>query len=140
MSMPEEIKVLGEKIDCEVSEETFILGFKKWKESTSTSRSPARMHSSALMHVKYFVKMTHGILEGFYQVLCDFLLYSTGQGSGASPAVWLSIIMCMLTALTALASIAMCLLLILGVIFLKRGMLICLWMIRPTDVMMHIWR
>jgi hypothetical protein len=51
-------------------------------------RSPARMHSSALMHVKYFVKMAHGILEGFYQVLCDFLLYSTGQGSGASPAVW----------------------------------------------------
>jgi hypothetical protein len=39
MSMPEEIKVLSEKIDCEISEEDFILGFKKWKESTSTSPS-----------------------------------------------------------------------------------------------------
>jgi hypothetical protein len=39
MLMPEEIKVLSEKIDCEISEEDFILGFKKWKESTSTSPS-----------------------------------------------------------------------------------------------------
>jgi hypothetical protein len=69
--------------------------------------SPARMHSSALMHMKYFVKMAHGILEGFYQVVHDFLLYGTGQGIGASPAVWLSIIVCMLTARTTLAPIAM---------------------------------
>jgi hypothetical protein len=40
-------------------------------------------------------------------VLHDFLLYGTGQGSGASPAVWLSIVVCVLTALTALAPIAM---------------------------------
>jgi hypothetical protein len=39
MSMPEEIKVLSEKIDCEISEDDFISGFKKWKESTSTSPS-----------------------------------------------------------------------------------------------------
>jgi hypothetical protein len=57
--------------------------------------------------MKYFVKMAHGISEGFYRVLCDFLLYGTGQGSGASPAIWLSIVVCMLTALTALAPIAM---------------------------------
>jgi hypothetical protein len=51
--------------------------------------------------------MAHGISEGFYQVLRDFLLYGTGQGSGASPAIWLSIVVCMLTALAALAPIAM---------------------------------
>jgi hypothetical protein len=70
-------------------------------------RSPARMHSSALMHMKYFVKMVHGLSEGFYQVLRDSLLYGTGQGSGASPAIWLSIAVCMLTVLTALAPTAM---------------------------------
>jgi hypothetical protein len=37
--MSEEIKVLGKKIDCEISEEVFISGFKKWKESTLTSPS-----------------------------------------------------------------------------------------------------
>jgi hypothetical protein len=34
--MPEEIKVLGKKINCEISEEDFHLGIKGWKESTST--------------------------------------------------------------------------------------------------------
>jgi hypothetical protein len=37
LSMPEEMKVLGKKIDTEVLEEDFISGFKGWKESTSTS-------------------------------------------------------------------------------------------------------
>jgi hypothetical protein len=36
--------------------------------------SPARMHSSALMHMRHFVKMVHGVLEGFYWVLHNFLL------------------------------------------------------------------
>jgi hypothetical protein len=33
MAMPEEIKVLGEKINCEILEDNFISGFRKWKES-----------------------------------------------------------------------------------------------------------
>jgi hypothetical protein len=37
--MPEEIKVLGKKIDNEILEEDFISGFKGWKESTSTCPS-----------------------------------------------------------------------------------------------------
>jgi hypothetical protein len=57
--------------------------------------------------MKYFVKMAHGISNAFYQVMHDFLLYGTGQGSGASPSVWLSIVVCMLTALTVLAPLAM---------------------------------
>jgi hypothetical protein len=39
LAMPEEIKVFGKKIDCEISEEDFLLGIKGWKESTSTSPS-----------------------------------------------------------------------------------------------------
>ena len=37
LAMPEEIKVLGEKISYEVTEADFISGFKGWKECTSTS-------------------------------------------------------------------------------------------------------
>jgi hypothetical protein len=39
LAMPEEIKVLGKKIDHEIMVEDFISGFKKWVESTSTSPS-----------------------------------------------------------------------------------------------------
>jgi hypothetical protein len=39
--MPEEIKVLGKKIDSEISDNDFIDGFKKWK---STSTSPSGQH------------------------------------------------------------------------------------------------
>jgi hypothetical protein len=39
LAMPEEIKVLGKKIDHEITVEDFISGFKKWVESTSTSPS-----------------------------------------------------------------------------------------------------
>jgi hypothetical protein len=49
--MPEEIKVLSEKIDCEISEEDFISGFKKWKESTSTSPSGQHLgHYKAIVY------------------------------------------------------------------------------------------
>jgi Na+-driven multidrug efflux pump len=57
--------------------------------------------------MKYFVKTTHGISEEFYRVGQWYLLYGTGQGSGASAAVWLSIVVCLLTALTVMALIAM---------------------------------
>jgi hypothetical protein len=39
MAMPKEMKVLGKKINCEISDVDFILGFKGWRESTSTSPS-----------------------------------------------------------------------------------------------------
>jgi hypothetical protein len=70
-------------------------------------RPVARMHSSALLHMKYFVKTAHGISKEFYWVRQWYLLYGTGQGSGASGAVWLSIMVCLLTALTVMALIAM---------------------------------
>jgi hypothetical protein len=70
-------------------------------------KSAARMHSLVLLHMKYFIKTAHGISEAFYRELRDYLLYGTGQGSGASPSVWLSIVVVLLTALTILAPIAM---------------------------------
>jgi hypothetical protein len=48
--------------------------------------------SAVLLHMKYFIKMAHGISDSFYHVLPDYLLYGTGQGSGASPSVWLSLV------------------------------------------------
>jgi hypothetical protein len=72
----------------------------------SMPRSTARMHSSALLHMKYFVKTAHGFSKEFYHVVRDYLLYGTDQGSRASPLVWLLIVMCLLTALIVLAPIA----------------------------------
>jgi hypothetical protein len=70
-------------------------------------RSAARMHSSVLLQMKYFVKTAHGISSEFYRVLHDYLLYGTGQGSGASPSIWLSLVIVLLTSLTILAPLAM---------------------------------
>jgi hypothetical protein len=67
----------------------------------------AQMHSSIVLHMKYFIKMAHGISDSFYCVLQDYLPYGTGQGSGASPSVWLSLVVILLTALAVLAPLAM---------------------------------
>jgi hypothetical protein len=39
LAMPEEIRAMGKKIDCEITEGEFISGIRKWRESTSTSPS-----------------------------------------------------------------------------------------------------
>jgi hypothetical protein len=70
-------------------------------------RSAARMHSLVLLHMKYFVKTAHGISNEFYRSQQDFLLYGIGQGSGASPSVWLSLVVVMHTTLTILALLSM---------------------------------
>jgi hypothetical protein len=57
--------------------------------------------------MKYFVKTAHGISTELYRVLRDYPLYGTGQGSGASPLVWLSLVIVLLNSLTILAPLAM---------------------------------
>jgi hypothetical protein len=57
--------------------------------------------------MKYFVKTVHGTSSEFYRVLRDYLLYGTGQGSGASPSIWLSLVIVLLTSLTILTPLAM---------------------------------
>jgi hypothetical protein len=69
--------------------------------------SAARMHLSVLLHMKYFVKTAHGISSEFYRVLHDYLLYGTGQESGAFPSIWLSLVIVLLTSLTILAPLTM---------------------------------
>jgi hypothetical protein len=70
-------------------------------------RNAVRMHAQALAKMKYFVKTAHGISEAFYRSVKEFLLFGTGQGSGASPAVWLTLVVCLLSALSAIATVAM---------------------------------
>jgi hypothetical protein len=55
-----------------------------------------RLHSDALCFMQYTVKTIHGISEENYQGTPFAPLFGTGQGSGASPAVWLSLIVLLL--------------------------------------------
>ena len=70
-------------------------------------RNAVRMHAQALAKMQYFVKTAHGISEAFYRSVKEFLLFGTGQGSGASPSVWLTLVVCLLSALSAIATVAM---------------------------------
>ena len=70
-------------------------------------RTATRMYAKVLIGMKYFVKTAHGISEAFYKVTPSFLLFGMGQGSGASPAIWLTIVICLLSASTAMAPITM---------------------------------
>jgi hypothetical protein len=70
-------------------------------------RPTARLHSSVLLNMKYYVKMAHRISNEYYKVIQDYLLYGTGQGSGTSPSVWLSLVVVLLTTFTILALLSM---------------------------------
>jgi hypothetical protein len=70
-------------------------------------RPAARLHSSVLLNMKYYVKMAHGISNEYYKGTRDYLLYGTGQGSGASPSVWRSLMVVRLTTFTILALLSM---------------------------------
>jgi hypothetical protein len=89
--------------------------------------------------MKYFVKTAHGISTEFYRVLHDYPLYGTGQGSGASPSVWLSLVIVLLNSLTILALLAMSFVDPWEDIFEERNADL-LWMIRLMDLMMVIRR
>ncbi|KAI2489451.1 hypothetical protein MHU86_25142 [Fragilaria crotonensis] len=54
------------------------------------------LHASALKFMKYTVKTVYGISEDTYQGTDFEPLFGTGQGSGASPAVWLSMVVLLL--------------------------------------------
>jgi hypothetical protein len=56
----------------------------------------------------YFLKTAHGISEVIYKVTKQYLLLGTGQGSGALPAIWLTIVVCLLSTLMTMAPMAMC--------------------------------
>ena len=55
-----------------------------------------RTHAAALLMMKYVVKTIHGISEENYQGTVFEPLFGTGQGSGASPSVWLTLVVIMM--------------------------------------------
>jgi hypothetical protein len=71
-------------------------------------RAACCMQVMALTLMKYFVKTIHGISEASYQSTQSYHLFGTRQGSGSSPSIWLSIVVVLLSALTAMAPGAMC--------------------------------
>ena len=58
-----------------------------------------RTHAEALQFMKYTVKTIHGISEETYEGTPFEPLFGTGQGSGASPAVWLTLVVILLNTL-----------------------------------------
>ena len=61
-----------------------------------------RTHADALFFMKYAVKTVYGISSDNYHGTVFAPLFGTGQGSGASPAVWLSLVVILLQTLDRL--------------------------------------
>ena len=62
------------------------------------------LHSGTLLDMQYKVKTLYGISEGSYKGSATKPLFGTGQGSGASPAVWLTLVVVMMNTLERLIS------------------------------------
>jgi hypothetical protein len=61
-----------------------------------------RTHTEALEFMKYTVKTVYGVSADHYQGTAFERLFGTGQGSGASPTVWLTLVVIMLNTLDRL--------------------------------------
>jgi hypothetical protein len=59
-------------------------------------RNAIRLHADALQFMKYTVKTMYGISDNTYQGTPFAPLFGKGQGSGASPAVWLTLVVLLL--------------------------------------------
>ncbi|KAI2499411.1 hypothetical protein MHU86_15056 [Fragilaria crotonensis] len=58
-----------------------------------------RSHADSLRLMKYTVKTAHGISEDNYRGTAFSPLFGTGQGSGASPSVWLTLVVVLMNTL-----------------------------------------
>ena len=56
-------------------------------------------HAEALLFMRYTVKTVHGVSEDSYQGTPFEPLFGTGQGSGASPAAWLTLVVLLMNTL-----------------------------------------
>ena len=61
-----------------------------------------RTHADALFLMKYAVKTIYGVSEDTYQGTVFEPLFGTGQGSGASPSAWLTLVVILLQTLDRL--------------------------------------
>ena len=66
--------------------------------------SAIRCQTDALLFMRYAVKHVYGISDTEYHSTPLEPLFGTGQGSGASPAIWLSLVTVLLNAFDTLAS------------------------------------
>ena len=60
------------------------------------------VHGETLQQMKYKVKTAYGISDEWYQGTIPEPLFGTGQGSGASPAVWLTLVVILMNTLARL--------------------------------------
>jgi hypothetical protein len=58
-----------------------------------------RVHADTLEHMQYRVKTAFGVSENSYTGEQGKPLFGTGQGSGASPAVWLTLVVVLMNTL-----------------------------------------
>jgi hypothetical protein len=61
-----------------------------------------RSHSDALFFMRYVVKTVYGVSEDTYQGTVFEPLFGTGQGCGASPSAWLTLVVILLQTLDKL--------------------------------------
>ena len=66
-----------------------------------------RTHARSLELMRYMVKTVHGVSEKSYTGTPFAPLFGTGQGSGASPAVWLTLVVVLLNTLERVSPLRM---------------------------------
>jgi hypothetical protein len=72
----------------------------------SMSENAVRTHTACLQFMKYMVKTMRGISEDNYSGTPFSPLFGTGQGSGSSPAVWLTLVVILMNTLEKLFEVA----------------------------------
>ncbi|KAI2509566.1 hypothetical protein MHU86_4827 [Fragilaria crotonensis] len=81
--------------------------------SSTTSRrcgmpiNAVRSHAQSLELMRYMVKTVYGVSEKSYTGTPFAPLFGTGQGSGASPAVWLTLVVILLNTLERVSPLRM---------------------------------
>ena len=63
-----------------------------------------RCQAETLKHMKYSVKHMYGVSSSHYESTDTEPLFGTGQGSGASPAIWLGVVVILLNALDRISA------------------------------------
>ncbi|KAI2491600.1 hypothetical protein MHU86_22972 [Fragilaria crotonensis] len=66
-----------------------------------------RSHAQSLELMRYMVKTVYGVSENSYTGTPFAPLFGTGQGSGASPAVWLTLVVILLNTLERVSPLRM---------------------------------
>ena len=59
------------------------------------------LHAATLQQMRYRVKTQYGVSDNSYTGTHDEPLFGTGQGSGASPAAWLTLVVVLMKAMEA---------------------------------------